>query len=322
MNRNSYIVLFFIAALTVLLVGFANEETPRSKKTLPKTKIQLGEKLFFERMLSKDNSISCASCHKPEYAFADTVKFSLGVGGSFALRNTPSAMNLAGHFPFFYDGRAETLETQALGPIENPLEMALPIDSALARLNRNPYYSKAFRKIYHQQATAKNLGDALAAYEKSLFTVSAFDKWAQGDSAALSASAIRGRKVFMEKGDCFVCHKGVDFSNDEFKNIGLYNGKELNDVGRFAITKDSADLGKFKTPGLRNVAVTGPYMHNGMFSTLREVIDYYNQPSQFVNGSIATDTLIRPLNLSATEKDDLEAFLRSLTGPAYEKTIR
>jgi cytochrome c peroxidase len=322
MNRRSHIVLFFIAALTTLLVGFADQETPASKKSLPKTKIQLGEKLFFERMLSKDSSISCASCHKPEYAFADTVKFSLGVGGSFALRNTPSAMNLAGHFPFFYDGRAESLEVQALGPIENPLEMALSIDSALARLNRNPYYNKAFRKLYHQQATAKNLGDALAAYENSLFTISAFDQWKKGDSTAMTAAAIRGQKIFNEKGKCFDCHKGIDFSTDEFKNIGLYNGKDLNDVGRFAITKDSTDLGKFKTPGLRNVAVTGPYMHNGMFSTLSEVIDYYNRPSQFVEGSIGTDTLIKPLNLSAEEKSDLEVFLRSLTAPAYEKTIR
>ncbi|MGL4598794.1 MAG: cytochrome-c peroxidase [Bacteroidia bacterium] len=322
MNRNSYIVLFCFAALTVLLVAFAEVETPVSKKSLPKTKVKLGEKLFFERMLSKDGSISCASCHKPEYAFSDTVKFSLGVGGTLALRNTPTIMNLAGHFPFFYDGRAANLEAQALGPIENPLEMNLPIDSALARLNRDSYYSKAFQKIYREKATVKNLSDALAAYEKSLFTNSPFDRWAQGDSTAMSPAAIRGRKLFMDKGKCFECHKGVDFTNDEFKNIGLYNGKDLNDVGRFAITKDSADLGKFKTPGLRNIAVTGPYMHNGMFSTLSEVIDYYNRPSQFVEGSIGSDTLLVPLNLSVEEKGELEAFLRSLSGPAYQKTSR
>jgi len=228
-------------------------------------------------------------------------------------------MNLDGHGPFFWDGRAASLEEQASGPIENPVEMALKIDSALARINRDAFYSKAFRKIYHSKATKKNLGDAIAAYERTLYTTSPFDQWMRGDSTIVDASVMRGRIIFNKKGKCFDCHKGVDFTNDQFRNIGLYNGTTLADKGRFDATHDSADIGKFRVPGLRNVAVTAPYMHNGMFGSLREVIDYYNEPSQFVKNSIGTDSLIVPLHLSAQEKIDLENFLRSLTSTQFSR---
>ncbi len=310
-----------ICSAVIIPLLFGNtadaEKTDKSSRKLPGTAEELGKLLFSELMLSLDYTIACDGCHHPELAFADTVPFNTGVGGKFAARNTPSVMNLDGHSPFFYDGRAATLEAQALGPIANPLEMALPIDSALARLNRDAFYSKAFRKIYRSKATAENLGDALAAFERTLNTNAPWDKFVRGDSSAVSASALRGRTIFNVKAKCFECHKGVDFTTDEFKNIGLYNGNDLNDRGRFDITKDSTDLGKFKTPGLRNVSVTGPYMHNGMFKTLREVIDYYNEPQRFVNGSINTDTLIQPLNLSETEKNDLEAFLNTLTNEQF-----
>lgn len=318
MKRIVYLALFSAVIFPLLFAGSAEaEESTSDKRKLPRNAAELGKLLFTEPLLSLDCTITCSSCHKPEFAFADTSAFSIGVGGKIGTRNAPSAMNLAGHEPFFLDGRAATLEAQALGPIANPVEMALPVDSALARLNRNAFYSKAFRKIYHSKATAENLSDALAAFERTLNTNAPWDKFASGDSSAVSASALRGRAIFNVKAKCFECHKGIDFTTDEFKNIGLYNGNDLNDRGRFDITKDSTDLGKFKTPGLRNVSATGPYMHNGMFRTLRQVIDYYNEPQRFVNGSINTDTLIKPLNLSETEKNDLEAFLRTLTNEQF-----
>jgi cytochrome c peroxidase len=313
-----YLAMVAAAIFPLLFAGDADAvQSSRSTRKLPRTAAELGEMLFAEPMLSLDSTITCSSCHKPEFAFADTSAFSIGVGGQRSTRNAPSAMNLAGHEPFFFDGRAASLEAQALGPIANPVEMALPVDSALARLNRDPFYSKAFHKVYRSKATAENLGDALAAFERTLNTNAPWDKFASGDSSAVSASVLRGRTIFNVKGKCFECHKGIDFTTDEFKNIGLYNGNELSDRGRFDITKDSADLGKFKTPGLRNVSVTGPYMHNGMFSTLREVIDYYDDPQRFVKGAINTDTLITPLKLTETEKNDLEAFLHSLTNEQF-----
>ncbi|MCU0435506.1 MAG: cytochrome-c peroxidase [Bacteroidia bacterium] len=313
MKRVIYLVLLCMVALPFMFRA-ESQAGEHTKRRLPRTAAELGKMLFSEPLLSLDRSISCASCHKPEFAFADTMAFSLGVNGQRSTRNTPSAMNLAGHFPFFYDGRAATLEEQALGPIANPVEMALPVDSAVERLNRDAFYRKAFQKIFHSPATAQNLGTALAAFERTLNTNAPWDKYMNGgDSLAVSEAVLRGREIFNNKAKCFDCHKGVDFTTDEFRNIGLYNGKNLNDRGRFDITGDSADLGKFKTPGLRNVSVTGPYMHNGMFATLREVIDYYNDPQQFVPDAVNTDSLIQPLFLNERQKTDLEAFLRSLT---------
>lgn len=318
MKKLVYLLFPLLLLWPVLFAG--DSVAARGKRPLPRTAAELGKLLFSELMLSYDYTIACDGCHKPELAFADTVPFNTGVGGKFASRNTPSVMNLAGHYPFFYDGRAATLEAQALGPIANPLEMALPIDSALARLNGDEFYRQAFHKLFRSPATAENLGFALAEFERTLNTTAPWDKYMRGDSTAVSAAAVRGRDIFNNKGKCFDCHKGVDFTLDEFRNIGLYNGKNLNDRGRFDISRDSADQGKFKTPGLRNVAVTGPYMHNGMFATLREVIDYYNEPQRIVPDAINTDTLIRPLHLSEKEKNDLEAFLRALTNEQFTNT--
>ncbi|WCL81985.1 cytochrome c peroxidase [Saprospira sp. CCB-QB6] len=286
---------------------------------LPTNAAELGERLFFDSILSLDRTISCASCHIPEYAFADTSALSKGVGGTLGDRNTPSAMNMLSRDIFFWDGRAATLAEQALGPIENPVEMNLPLDSAIARLLADEYYAAAFAALYPEEGlTKENLGLAIAAYEETLETGSAYDQFADGDSSAISASAMRGIEIFNVKGKCFDCHFGPDMTGDEFKNIGTYNGQQFNDVGRFSETKDSNDLGKFKVPGLRNVAVTAPYMHDGSFKTLREVIEYYNRPDAFRPHAIGRDTLLRePLGLTEQEMDDLEAFMRSLTAPQF-----
>lgn len=285
------------------------------------TKVTLGEKLFFDPILSSDRSISCASCHKPEFAFADTAALSLGVKGQVTDRNTPSAMNLAGRIHLFWDGRASSLEMQALQPIAAPNEMNLPIAEAVSRLNAEPFYAKAFRSVFRTAVSEKALAEALAAYERTLETSDTpYDRFINGDDNALSAAAQRGRILFIGRANCANCHAGEDFTADRFKNIGLFDGKKLTDPGRFTVTQDSTQIGHFKVPGLRNVALTAPYMHNGMFKTLREVLNYYNKPDDFVkNGHNRDLSLSTPLNLTEDELSDLEAFLQALTDDRFVK---
>ncbi len=290
----------------------------------PKSKAELGKLLFEEKMLSLDSSISCASCHIPAFAFADTAVVSTGVNGSLGLRNTPSVMNMASRTHFFWDGRANSLAEQALGPIENPIEMNLPIQEALDRLNQHSEYKLYFRKVFRDKATAENLGEALAAFQETLETSKTpFDRWMSGDSEAMTPQQIAGRNIFMEKGKCFDCHFGPDFTGDEFRNIGLFNNQDLTDKGRYVVTKNKDDLGKFKVPGLRNVAVTAPYMHNGAFKTLREVIDYYDNPHNFVTDPIGMDSLmLEPIGLTEVEKEQLEAFMHALTDDRFIQVAR
>ena len=306
---------YSILAMLLVLFSFVNIETPTTAE-------ELGEKLFFDPILSLDNSISCSSCHLPSFAFADTVAFSKGINGQLGTRNTPSAINMMARPYFFYDGRAATLEEQVLMPIHNPTEMGLTIPMLLERLN-NSAYQTWFQQIYGATADSSNLSAALAAYLFSLESVgdSPFDQWMRGDSTAMTPAQIRGRTIFNEKGKCFDCHFGPDFTGDEFRNIGLFTGHTgMNDQGRFAISKDSSDLGKLKVPSLRNIAITAPYMHNGQFQTLAEVVDYYDNPNQFVQGAINRDSLLAlPLQLSQQEKTDLVAFLEALTDQRYQQ---
>jgi len=283
------------------------------------SKAVLGKKLFSEKILSKDSSVSCASCHKPDYAFADTMAFSIGVDGKLTGRNTPSVLNMKNRPYYFWDGRAASLQEQSLLPIQNPDEMGLPVEEAVKRLNQSPVYRSLFQKIFKQQPSAKNLAEAFAAYEQTLETVdSKFDDWSN-DLKKLTAAEERGRQLFIgDKAKCFNCHSREDFTTDEFKNIGLYDGGTLNDAGLYSITKRETDKGKFKIPGLRNIAVTAPYMHNGMFKTLEEVVDYYNEPQKIVTGSInIDDDLKNPLDLSQKEKMDLVSFLKTLTDKKF-----
>lgn len=318
--RRSNTFLLLSLCLLLAVTAFKQFTPPREERKFPETPEQLGELLFFDKILSADRTVACASCHKPDFAFADTVPLSRGVGGKSASRNTPTAMNVFAGSYFFWDGRAEALEQQATGPIENPSEMNLPIPKAVRRLSKNPFYAKAFRKVFRTKPNRENLAKALAAFERTLETDdSPFDRYMNGDKTAMSAAAIRGKAIFLDKGKCFDCHFGPDFrGDDEFKNIGLYNERELSDKGRYLVTNRQKDLGRFKVPGLRNVALTAPYMHNGIFKTLKEVIQYYNHPDGFVQGSINRDTLLaRPLGLTPPEENDLEEFLKALTDSRF-----
>ena len=297
------------AGLLLATVAAAPDPTPTAA-------VALGRQLFFDPILSSNRRISCASCHQEQFAFADTAVLSAGVAGRHGRRNTPSAMNTRLQATLFWDGRAATLETQALLPIANPLEMDLPVAEAVARLNASPTYPAAFRQVFGEAPSARTLAKALAEFERSLETNdSPLDDWRLNDNeAAVSESAKRGFALFNGKAGCVRCHFGADFNNAEFRNIGLYDRQALADSGRAAITRQASDLGKFKIGPLRNIALTAPYMHNGMFKTLRQVIDYYNDPDQVVPHARNRDPfLAQPLGLTEPEKQDLESFLRSLT---------
>ena len=314
LNKNNRFIIAVISLFMLIIVVMAF-----SPKQAEIDEVQLGKLLFNDKILSNKQTISCASCHNPSFAFSDTVAFSVGDDGKPGRRNALSITNLAERSFFFYDGRAASLEEQALFPIADPLEMNLPIEKAIARLIANEKYLNLFLKVYNEKPNAQNLGKAFAAFEKTLETSnSAWDNYAKGDKKAVNNAVLRGRKIFNSKGKCFDCHSGIDFTNDEFRNIGLYNAYELNDLGRAAFTKKNDDIGKFKVPGLRNVSVTAPYMHNGMFKSLKEVLAYYNNPTSIVAGSINTDSLLaEPLNLSPSELEDLEAFLNALTDKQF-----
>lgn len=313
MKRNLFTVICCFAAI-IIISSFLIAHPAEIK-----SRAELGKKLFSEKILSKDSSVSCASCHKPAFAFADTVAFSIGIEGRLTKRNTPSVLNMKNRPYYFWDGRAATLEEQSLMPIQNPDEMGLTIEEAVKRLSEHPEYKILFKKIFKELPNAANLAAVFAAYEQTLETVnSKFDDWSN-DKIELAASEERGRQLFVgDKAKCFDCHSMEDFTNDEFKNIGLYNGKELNDAGLYNITKKESDLGKFKTPGLRNIAVTAPYMHNGKFKTLEQVLTYYNNPNAFVEDPVnIDDALKKPLGLSLQDKKDIIAFLKTLTDGKY-----
>lgn len=313
-----------VLCIAVIALGFNSfiaEEGHNSSG--PDSPEELGKLLFMDSILSEDYSISCASCHIPEFAFADTSAVSLGVRGQKGSRNTPSAMNVLSRPFFFWDGRVASLEEQALIPILNPIEMNLPLDSAIARLIHNDFYNAAFRRVYGSEPNKTLLADALASFQRTLETGSEHDKFSMGDSSAMSASAIRGLDIFNIKGKCFDCHFGPDLTGDEFRNIGLFDGVSDKDMGRYDFSKDSTDIGKFKVPSLRNVSVTAPYMHDGSFNTLREVIEYYNEPDKLRPHALNRDSLLaQPLGLSIQEMDDLEAFLNALTAPQFKHLLK
>jgi cytochrome c peroxidase len=317
-DGNMKKILLFI----IIVVSFIPLLTAFKGKAA-KDEIELGKMLFSDPILSRDMTISCASCHIPGLAFADTAMVSTGVFGRKGKRNSPSAMNVLLRRSLFWDGRANTLEEQALAPIENPEEMDLSIDSAIARLKENAVYNELFRKVYSAPPDKNYLSAAIAAFERTLETSeSQFDNWKfSGDSNAVSASVKKGFELFSTKGKCTQCHFGADFTANEFRNIGLFNGIDLNDSGRAMITKLADDIGRFKTPTLRNIALTAPYMHNGMFRTMDEVIDFYNDTKSIVPDGLYTDSILaKPLGLTAEEKKDIKAFLMSLTDKRFERS--
>ncbi len=278
-------------------------------------KISLGKQLYFDGRLSKNNAVSCAFCHNPATGFADPKQTSVGVTGERGGRQAPTVYNTAFN-PFqFWDGRAGSLEEQAIGPIHNPIEMAETHENVVKKLNAIQGYREQFQAVFGAGVSIQGIGEAIAAYERTVIsTNSAFDKFVLGDDTAMNESAQRGLSVFKGKGRCIQCHNGSNFTDNRFHNTGVPQvGPQKEDLGRYYVTRHDHDKGAFKTPTLRSITETAPYMHDGAFQTLEEVIDFYNAGG---TANPQLSTLIKPLGLSSQEKTDLIEFLKALTGEA------
>ncbi len=276
-------------------------------------KIALGRKLYFDPSLSKTGTVACASCHDPRAGFEDGKDRSIGVTGERLPRHSPTTINLAWSEAYFWDGRAASLEEQALGPIAAEKEMGMPHDLVVSKLQANPEYTRQFAAAFPgEDISIQTFAKAIAAFERTLtFTASPFDAWLAGDEDAISATAKRGFMVFNGKGRCAECHSGWNFTDDSFHDIGL----KSEDQGRYAILQIDALKHAFKTPGLRNIRERAPYMHDGSLPTLASVIDHYNDG--FVHRETLSD-LIKPLGLTKVEKAELVAFLETLSTPVPE----
>lgn len=276
-------------------------------------KIKLGRKLFFDERLSADGTVSCASCHNPLLGFADGRSVAVGIEGQEGKRSTPSIINRLFSKEQFWDGRAGSLEEQLIFPIESPVEMGSKLEDVVERLNTDDSMRRDFQNVFGTDVTVQGIQKAIASFERILLSGdSPFDKYLAGNNNALSESARKGFDLFISKRvNCIHCHKGQNFTDELFHNSGVGFDSDEPDLGRFVETKNDSDWGRFKTPTLRDIARTSPYMHDGSLRSLKEVVDFYN------DGGIKNKNLsvhIKSLNLSEEEKENLVEFLRSLSG--------
>ncbi len=274
-------------------------------------KVALGKQLFFDPRLSGDNSMSCATCHLPEKAFSDGLALGKGAGGKRLVRNTPTVLNSAFLSSYFWDGRAGSLEEQALGPITAPAEMNQKLDDLEKELNAVAGYVTQFQAVFGTGVTRKGVARALAAFQRTLITRnSPLDRYLQGDKGALSERARKGMELFAGEANCVRCHNGPLLSDGKFYRLGV----SFRDHGRGAVTGKKKDQYAFRTAPLRDVARTGPYMHNGSIRTLEEVVLYYlrSVPLEAPDG-LPLDVAPR-LSESFSDFDPIVAFLESLSG--------
>jgi len=287
---------------------------------ITKEKVELGRLLFFDKRLSANNTIACASCHIPALAFTDGQPVSTGINSQQGGRSAPTAINRGFSTAQFWDGRAATLEDQSIGPFANLIEHGFAShDELIKKINSIKGYKKLFSDVYgKKKLTKENVGRAIAAFQRTLISGnSPFDRFDyDGDQKAISESAKRGKNLFFDKARCNLCHMGTNFSDEKFHNIGIgWDDSDTLDLGRYRVSKNEKDLGAFKTPTLREITKTAPYMHDGRFATLEDVIKHYNE------GGVKNpflDNQVIPLNLSDSEIKDLLSMLRSLEGEGWQ----
>jgi len=303
-----------IDGVTVPDVGPLPTVVPIPSSNLNYTaKIELGKQLYFDGRLSKNNAISCAFCHNPGTGFADPRQTSIGVGGGVGGRQSPTVYNTGLNHVQFWDGRARSLEEQAIGPIHNPVEMAETHEHVVAKLGKIKGYQQQFKAVFGTDVNLQGIAEAIAAYERTvLSTNSAFDRYVLGDQKAMDEGAVRGLALFKGKARCILCHNGPNFTDNQFHNLGVPQvGPMKEDLGRFVVSRAEKDRGAFKTPTLRSITETAPYMHDGAFKTLEEVVEFMDQGG---GSNPNLSPLVKPLNLTAEEKSDLVAFLKALAG--------
>ncbi len=311
---------------------------------ITRAKVELGRQLYFDERLSSDNTISCASCHDPEQGYGAETSFGIGVRGQQGGRNSPVSHNRILSKAQFWDGRADSLEAQAVGPIANPIEMGNTHEASIKTIAAIPGYKMQFEKIFDDGVTIDNVGKAIATFERVLVTgtapydayngVANFEKVfaddlefldeepelkkryealkAETQNYPMSESAQRGMVLFAGKANCTACHAGANFTDEQYHNLGVGMEVEKPDLGRFDVTKEEKDRGAFKTPTLRNIALSAPYMHDGSQKTLAEVVEWYDKgghPNPWLSDKM------KKLNLTEQEKADLVAFMvEGLTG--------
>lgn len=286
-------------------LGLPSELEPRTWAS--DAQVELGRALFFDPVLSRDRSVACASCHQPAHGFADPRARSIGVGGQETLRNAPTLYNRALGTSFRWDGKARSLEEQVLLPIQDPREMDLALDEAVARLSADAGYAARFREAFGAAPSSDALARALAAFvRRLLYGASRVDRFRAGEVAALSDEERAGLWFYESRGRCWRCHSGPNFSDEDFHATGVGDG----DDGRFAVTGDEADRGRFKTPTLRGLVETAPYMHDGSLATLEDVVAHYRGGAQ---GRTGLDPRIAPIEMTDDDARHLVAFLRALS---------
>jgi len=327
------------------LAGAGNQDPGMDSNPLTRAKIELGRQLYFDKRLSADATVSCADCHHPDEGFSRHTQFGVGIQSQTGNRNSPVSYNRIVSGPQFWDGRAGSLEEQAVGPIANPIEMGNTHENAVRTVAQNPVYQAQFKKIFPTDGvTIDNIGRAIASFERVIVTgPSLFDyneivrnlesqydseeiaaleqddpetfaryQMAKENSREMSDSAKRGRELFFgERGGCTACHAGANFTDEQYHNLGVGMNATQPDLGRFIVTKQDKDRGAFKTPTVRNVVFSAPYMHDGSQKTLEEVVDWYEKgghPNPHLSDKV------KKLKLSAQDKGDLVAFMHALTG--------
>jgi cytochrome c peroxidase len=287
-----------------------NRPVPKDNP-LTEERVQLGRKLFFDPLLSRNNTLACASCHDPDHGFAGRDPVAIGVDGKKGRRHAPSLLNRTYATHLFWDGRASSLESQSLKPIEDPLELGNTIVEVIRRLQAHADYPAGFKAAFDDGITAENLAKSLASFQRTLLLGNTrIDRFRAGKTEVLSDAEKHGLWLWESKARCWRCHSGPHFTDDQFHNTGVGWGAEPPDLGRFAVTGKPSDRGRFKTPSLRGLAWTAPYMHDGSIATLQEVVKFYSQGGK---ANPNRDTLLEPLNLTQQEIDSLVAFLRALS---------
>jgi len=299
-------------------------------RIIAQPKVALGKLLFFDPLLSGSNQISCSSCHDPQQSWADKRSVALGHDHLQGPRNTLSLLNVAARISLFWDGRAQTLESQALSPIEAHHEMASDPTEIRNKLGAIPGYRKLFAEAYGDSvASFDRVTESLAAFQQTIVgRRSRFDRFVAGEYDQLTDEEINGLHLFRTKARCMNCHFGPYFTDEQFHNIGLtYYKRKYQDLGRYEVTKNPDDVGRFRTPSLRDVMHNGPWMHNGLFSNIIGVINIYNSGMHMIDPSPeekaadplfpVTDPILRPLELTAEEKAAVVAFLGAITATQY-----
>lgn len=293
------------------------DSIPQAPKENPLTlaKVNLGRKLFFDPVLSENNTVSCASCHQPEFGFADNNKLAVGINGKVGSRNSPTLLNRVYGESFFWDGRSESLENQALKPIESEIELGSSVEAAVERLQKKENYPNLFRAAFQDDkdpVNAMNLAKALAAFQRTLLLGnSPVDQFQSANYSALTDQERQGLWIYESRGGCWQCHSGANYSDEGFHNTGVGYGGESRDAGLEEHSGQPGDRFKFKTPTLRGVFSTAPYFHDGSAKTLEEVVEFYSKGGHPQDERL--DGKMKVLNLSEDDKKHLVAFLKALS---------